>query len=41
MKKTVFVKGIVPVSATKYKGLIDLIPNGLPVIITILKTFTV
>jgi hypothetical protein len=41
MKKTVFVKAILPVSATKYKSMIDLIPHGLPVIVTILKTFTV
>jgi hypothetical protein len=40
MQKTVFVKGIPSVGASKYKGMINLIRYGLPVIVTILKTFT-
>jgi hypothetical protein len=37
MNETFFVKGFRPVSATKYKVMIDLLPHALPVIVTILK----
>jgi len=37
MNKTSFVKYIHPVSATKYKVMIDLLPHALPVIVKILK----
>jgi len=40
MNKTSFVKDIRPVSATKCKGVIDLLPHALSVIVTVLKTFT-
>jgi hypothetical protein len=37
MNKTSFVKGIRSVSATKFKGMMDLLPHALPDIVTILK----